>query len=172
METKDDNTQHIIYSAYNYVHPLIRCRRAYYDDPFSNEMVTDFEVEVFRRPWFGGWLGAKKWQFVIATNSHKDSVEFANHYMQRELKKYNEKNPPVDIFEPKYMKLIGFTVTKDDGQYGKAESIFPKGKRVLSWNRDGELTWFGIREDADTRNAFNGTVENREQLELLLRLAK
>jgi hypothetical protein len=71
------------------------------------------------------------------------------------------------------MKLLGYTVTEDNGQYGKAISDAPiKGKRVLSWNRDGAMIHFGIREDADTRNAFNGTVENREQLQLLLRLAK
>jgi hypothetical protein len=163
----------IVYSGYTYVHPLIRWRWSHYADPYDGGQCTDYEIEVFRRPYFWGRVGAKRWEPLIAANSFKVAFGFAQDYMKRELAAYDAKNPPVDIFEPTYMKLLGYTVTEDNGQYGKAISDAPiKGKRVLSWNRDGAMIHFGIREDADTRNAFNGTVENREQLQLLLRLAK
>ncbi len=104
----------------------------------------------------------------------------------KSIKDYLAKNPsPLtpkllpdsdDLFEPEYLKSLGYTITKDDGQYGEAKSINPNGKRIMNWNRDnmksGKVTWLGIKEDAGTRTVFGGTVETREQLELLLRLAK
>ncbi len=86
-----------------------------------------------------------------------------------------------DIFEPEYMKSIGFKVTEDDGQYGKAIDIRTNGMTHIGWNRKGHsCTYFGeplekncsvgIRKDADTRYVFNGYIYNREQLELLLKL--
>lgn len=71
-----------------------------------------------------------------------------------------------DIFEKSFIESLGFIVVKDDGQYGRAET--KNDKRILQWNRDGN--WFGIREDADTRNAFNGRVYTRDQIRLVNQL--
>jgi hypothetical protein len=91
--------------------------------------------------------------------------------------------PSEDLFDKDFLKELGFKVTKDDGIYGKAESLRPKGKILLSWNRDGTTynyfgipeirknSFFGIKEDCGTRSTFNGIVYTREQIELLIKLS-
>lgn len=87
----------------------------------------------------------------------------------------------LDIFETKYMKSIGFKVTKDDGTYGEAKCIRTNGMTTINWNREGHsMTYFGdklnknvsvgIKKDAGTRTAFSGYIYSREQLELILNL--
>lgn len=51
-------------------------------------------------------------------------------------------------------------ITKNDGQYFAINN----GKRFIAYNCDLKFgkTWFGIREDGDTRTVFNGTVETLE----------
>lgn len=50
----------------------------------------------------------------------------------------------MDLFEKKYIESLGFTVVKDNGQYGEAHSNRPKGKRILNWNREGaNCDYFG-----------------------------
>lgn len=92
-------------------------------------------------------------------------------------------HPDEDLFDKDFLKEIGFEVTEDNGQYGKAVSIRPKGKILLSWNRDGancdyfgtpeprKNAFFGIQEDGGTRSTFNGIVYTREQIELLTNLS-
>lgn len=86
-----------------------------------------------------------------------------------------------DIFEKDYLESIGFKTVKDDGVFGEASSIKPRGMTIINWNREGHhCTYFGdkleknvsvgIRKDAGTRTAFSGYVFNREQLELLIKL--
>lgn len=90
---------------------------------------------------------------------------------------------PEDIFDPEFLKSIGFKVEKDDGQYGVATSIKFAGKVQLGWNRAGvNLTYsgepmepncaLGIKEDWNTRTTFNGVVRTREQLKLLIELSR
>jgi hypothetical protein len=88
----------------------------------------------------------------------------------------------MDLFEKSYIESLGFDIIKDNGEYGKAESKKPKGKILLSWNREGadidyfgnkiedENSFFGIKDDGGTRTTFNGIVFNRDQIELLLKL--
>jgi hypothetical protein len=84
-----------------------------------------------------------------------------------------------DVFDSNYLESIGYKVVSDDGVYGKAESIRPKGKKILSWNREGtEINYFGdkipfayfigIKDDGGTRTSFNGIVRNKEDLKFIL----
>lgn len=86
-----------------------------------------------------------------------------------------------DIFEKEFIESLGYVVTKDDGKYGVAESVRPKGKRILSWNREGRKIdyfgkpiefgmFFGIKDDGGTRTVFSGIVRNRDQVKLLIEL--
>ncbi len=83
-----------------------------------------------------------------------------------------------DLFDKEFIESLGYKVTRDDGVYGEAQSIRPKGKRIMQWNREGRKmnyfgepieygAYFGIREDGDTRTVFNGIVRTKEQIKLL-----
>lgn len=87
----------------------------------------------------------------------------------------------MDLFEKEYIESLGFKVVKDDGQYGEATSVMPKGMTVLQWNRDGasctylgeklpDNAYFSIQKDGGTRYAFNGHVFSREDIEKTLEL--
>lgn len=69
------------------------------------------------------------------------------------------------------LKGLHYEITKNDGQYIEAFSthvwcdklncaISVKGKRKLNINYDTDRIYFGIREDWDTRNVYNGTIED------------
>jgi len=87
-----------------------------------------------------------------------------------------------DFFDKDFLKEIGFLITSDDGTYGKAESISPKGKKLLFWNREGtSCDYFGIpitkknaffvvEEDGGTRTVFHGIVYSQEDIKLILSL--
>jgi hypothetical protein len=88
-----------------------------------------------------------------------------------------------DLFDKNFLAELGFEVTEDNGVYGKAQSLRPKGKILISWNREGahcdyfgtpntrKNAFMGIKEDAGTRSTFNGIVYTREQIELLINLS-
>lgn len=87
-----------------------------------------------------------------------------------------------DLFDKDFLSELGFKVTEDNGQYGKAQSLRPNGKILLYWNREGascdyfgtpekrENSYFRIEEDGGTRTVFNGIVYTKEQIELLLKI--
>ena len=65
---------------------------------------------------------------------------------------------------------LNYEVTKNNGQYIEAISVHKwdtvtnklvsaNGKRKIYINIDTDYIFFGIREDADTRYAFNGFIE-------------
>lgn len=65
---------------------------------------------------------------------------------------------------------LGLNLIKDDGQCATAESIIPRGKRIIQFNREGN--WFCIKEDAGTRTVFNGIIYNCEILNFILGIIK
>ncbi len=86
-----------------------------------------------------------------------------------------------DPFNKEYIESLGYKVINEDGVYGQAESINPKGKKILSWNREGRKIdyfgnpiefgiLFGIRDDGNTRTTFSGIVRTKEQIKLLIEL--
>lgn len=87
----------------------------------------------------------------------------------------------LNIFDPSFMSDLGFTVTKDDGEYGAASSDLVRGKTLINWNRSGpSCDYFGnpikpgaiylsIKEDGGTRTVFNGYIWTREELEFILK---
>jgi hypothetical protein len=77
------------------------------------------------------------------------------------------------------IEKMGFEIQKWDGEYGKAISLRPKGKKIINWFAPGyETDYFGepisdniaigIYEDGGTRIVFNGYVHNIEELNLIL----
>ena len=61
-------------------------------------------------------------------------------------------------------ELKRYHVTKNDGQY----LAFNNGKRFYGFNFDSEnRTFFGIREDGDTRYVFNGMIENYDEFKII-----
>jgi hypothetical protein len=90
-------------------------------------------------------------------------------------------DPEYKEYLKEYFKTIGFKITEDDGQYGKAECIRTNGMTIISWNRKGHnCTYFGeklegnlscdIKKDGGTRTVFNGYVYTMDQLELIIKL--
>jgi len=86
-----------------------------------------------------------------------------------------------DFFKKEFLLSLGFKVTEDNGQYGKAESIRPKGKILLSWNREGtninyfgdpmpggKNSFFGVEEDGGTRTGFNGIVYSEDDVKFIV----
>lgn len=79
---------------------------------------------------------------------------------------------------------IGFERQPTPGHpYGKAISLRPKGKRIISWNEDGfSMDYFGnrldknvyvvIEEDAGTRTVFAGVIYSINDLKLILSLVQ
>ncbi len=78
--------------------------------------------------------------------------------------------------DEEYMKLLGYKLIKDDGEYAKYENLpgtvnpgygrMFAGKQIIYINRgyqpDKDGVFVGIREDGDTRNVFNGFVKNEQ----------
>jgi len=78
---------------------------------------------------------------------------------------------------------LNYEVTKNDGKYIEALSIHcwdlvtdklvsAKGKRKINICIDTDLIFFGIREDGDTRFAFNGFIETIEDIKRIDYLTK
>ncbi len=84
------------------------------------------------------------------------------------------------IFTKKLINSLNFAwciMPKSDyskvGQYGKAISNHPKGKRILEWNHDyyGKgIPHLTVSEDGGTRKVFHGKIHNLEELEIILTL--
>jgi hypothetical protein len=86
------------------------------------------------------------------------------------------------------IESLPYKITKSDGQYIVAESVHKwdtennkplsaNGKRIIEANVEptgdksySGLCFFGIREDGNTRTAFDGIVETPEQIIMLERL--
>jgi hypothetical protein len=163
----------ILYGQPVYIHPLVRwCYATYLKSGDEDSTVTDYSFEVYRRPFLWGRLGRKKWEGSIRCNDFEIGRDFSFHLIAAEMRAYNKKHPPEDIFEWAYIESLGYEIISDDGKCGSASSKMPKGKRVIYYNRGTTANWLGIREDGDTRSAFNGIIESRGQLELILRIVK
>ena len=91
------------------------------------------------------------------------------------------------IFTPEFLKEIGFeggssppAKYREKDEYGRAESLRPKGKVILSWNNAGYGTdYFGnkrdknvflcIEEDGGTRKVYYGVVFSQEDVRFILK---
>ena len=127
---------------------------------------------------------------IYTSDSFKDSQLKAQiFYLETVLK-----SEPISIvdntkkfgpFTDEFLDHIGFVRTKGtvEDQYGKAESIRPKGKRILEWNLEGySCDYFGnpvkpniaieILEDGGTRTVFSGLIYSVTDLIKLLTLVQ
>ena len=59
-----------------YPQPYIRNRRIIYTD-FEGDFSEDIEFQVFKKPYFFGLLGKKKWQPSIVTNNYNRGLNFS-----------------------------------------------------------------------------------------------
>lgn len=84
--------------------------------------------------------------------------------------------------EPEYLKELGYELVSDKDGYlkyknapgtvGRFYGPMNRGKRLIyfntTWQPDKDLVFVGIREDADTRNAFNGACSTEEEFKTIL----
>lgn len=86
-------------------------------------------------------------------------------------------------FNKDFLKENNFKLTKDDGQYGYAESIKPNGYTTLEFNRKGiGLSYSGIKLepniaiglklDGGTRTVFNGIIYSEKDFIKILKLIR
>jgi hypothetical protein len=50
---------------------------SYYD--WDGEYLTDYEFEIFKKPYFFGLLGKRRWLWAISTNSISMGLGFSKH---------------------------------------------------------------------------------------------
>jgi len=81
----------------------IRFRTVEYVDPDFHDECLDYQFEVFKRPYFFGWVGDRKWIGVIQTNDIAMGYNFCEHMLglpetrNRPIMAMNTDNPPQDI---------------------------------------------------------------------------
>ena len=98
---------------------------------------------------------------------------------------------PKWLTDPSYMRELGYELISEEKGYYKfssignmtvnsdikgTEYILAKGKRVLSFNAtyapENKLIAFGVRDDWDTRNSFNGVVSSFTDVKHILKLVR
>jgi hypothetical protein len=100
-----------------------------------------------------------------------------------DIKTSAKKWPLEYIVSEAILDLLGFTLTKFDGQYGVAKSKANGGKKVIKFNLEGisvdysgnklpENIAVGIYDDWDSRTTFNGYVCNGEDFKKILELTR
>lgn len=60
--------------------PLIRFKIVKDIDPIFGGEYWDYRFEIFKRPYFFGLIGSKKWEISVTTNGFADGVSFS-HYL-------------------------------------------------------------------------------------------
>jgi hypothetical protein len=103
--------------------------------------------------------------------------------------------PEPEVYKPKWLEIdalkkLGYDLISGSGGYYKfasdgktvetagelPNSFVPKGKRILYFNTTyapkDKCVAFGVREDGDTRNAFNGVVYTLTELKTILKLVR
>jgi len=71
------------YTEYKNIKDNIRVREVTYDCPDWGDEITDYCFEVFKRPYFWGLIGKKKWEDVIQTNSFSMGLSFSESLINR-----------------------------------------------------------------------------------------
>ncbi len=61
--------------------PEIRYRMVTYVDQTFGDECTDFEFQIFKKPYLWGLLGKKKWDMSIQTNSFSMGLSFSKHLL-------------------------------------------------------------------------------------------
>ncbi len=59
----------------------IRCKKVTYKDEIDGE-VTDWCFEIFKRPFFWGLIGKKRWEMSMQTNSFRMGHDFSAHLLK------------------------------------------------------------------------------------------
>lgn len=105
-------------------------------------------------------------QHAIGSAMHYAHYAYEQMKMAEEQKEYTyipSKQPTSTLhITAEMIESLGYDVIKDNGQYLQAISRFPKGKMSIWLNREGNH--FGVRNDYDTRDSFNGQVRKWEQI--------
>lgn len=64
------------YTEYKKVEDQVRVRQVTYTCPQWGDEITDYCFEVFKRPYFWGTIGKKRWEEIIQTNSFSMGLSF------------------------------------------------------------------------------------------------
>ena len=68
---------------YSNNHPRVRFKFIREDDPIFGGTTNDFFFEIFKRPYFFGLLGKKKWEFIVQTNGWMEGMSFCNYILRK-----------------------------------------------------------------------------------------
>jgi hypothetical protein len=77
MDNKN-TSEEIIWS---YPIAKVRFRKVKFTD-YDGEVINEYEFQVFKRPYFWGTIGSKKWEDSIATNSYYMGLDFSCHLVK------------------------------------------------------------------------------------------
>ena len=44
--------------------------------------VTDYEFEIFKKPWFLGFLRSKRWEWAVTTNGYSEGISFCKYLLK------------------------------------------------------------------------------------------
>ncbi|MNQ27560.1 hypothetical protein D3C85_408200 [compost metagenome] len=61
--------------------PLVRFKIVKDVDPIFGGEYWDFRFEIFKRPYFFGLLGCKKWEMSVQTNGFIEGLSFSNYLL-------------------------------------------------------------------------------------------
>lgn len=61
----------------------VRFRFVTDEDPIFGGVTTDFHFEIFKRPYFFGLIGKKKWDFIVQTNGWKEGMSFCSYILRK-----------------------------------------------------------------------------------------
>lgn len=66
---------------YSEKRPNIRFYFTEDEDPIFGGVTADFVFEIFKRPYFFGMIGKKKWEFICQTNGWKEGISFCSYLL-------------------------------------------------------------------------------------------
>lgn len=69
------------YSEYKNINENIRCRTCEYTCPEWGDDLMDYCFEVFKRPYFWGLIGKKRWEESMQTNSFEMGLSFSKYLL-------------------------------------------------------------------------------------------
>ena len=66
----------------NWIEPRdnVRYKLVEYFD-FGGNKVQEYHFEIFKRPYFFGLIGKKRWEWVVTTNEYKEGLSFVKYIL-------------------------------------------------------------------------------------------
>lgn len=71
-------------------YPRIRWKTVKYEDPIDGGEYTDYYFVIFRRPFFFGLMGKRKWEFAVQTNCFESGISFCKYLLGDKSQSFNK----------------------------------------------------------------------------------